>query len=131
MSEVSDLEAIEATRIKIIGLISRELARLNTSMSDWQKIQFSNAIGALLMNVMSFEQPTVAWLRLCLVDVEKALFVVDGIEVKKIEYAQAPDYDELVLALQSVVEHLNLLRTTGKPIEIMAEVVNLKSRRVK
>lgn len=38
------------------------------ALDDWRKTHFSNAMGALALNIHSLQQPTNAWLRLCLVD---------------------------------------------------------------
>jgi hypothetical protein len=68
--ERHDLASI---RCEIIELLYIGLTAKEHSMDDWEKTHFSNAIGALSLNIHSPRQPTYSWLRLCLVDLERAL----------------------------------------------------------
>jgi hypothetical protein len=66
----ADLHLIRAS---IADMIFRHLQAAEHSLDAWQKAHFLNAISALALNVNSLQQPTVSWLRLCLVDLEKAI----------------------------------------------------------
>jgi hypothetical protein len=71
--QVNDLANISAFRIQLVLLIFQNLYPLRDSLDHWEKDHFGNAINSLALNVDSMRQPTTAWLRLCLIDLEKAL----------------------------------------------------------
>jgi len=60
-------------RRAISDLMLDQLHSLRTMPMAWEKVHFANAIAALGMNIHSIKQPTHAWLRLCLVDLSKAI----------------------------------------------------------
>jgi hypothetical protein len=68
-----DLANVPAARSAIVDLLLYHLHAAQHTLDDWQKVHFLNAISALALNVNSLQQPTVSWLRLCLVDLEKAI----------------------------------------------------------
>jgi hypothetical protein len=70
---LADLENLQVVRVAIVDLTLRHLQIAQHSLDDWQKLHFLNAISALALNINSLQQPTVSWLRLCLVDLEKAI----------------------------------------------------------
>jgi hypothetical protein len=71
--QVNDLANISAFRIQLVLMIFQNLYPLRDSLDHWEKDHFGNAINSLALNVDSMRQPTNAWLRLCLIDLEKAL----------------------------------------------------------
>jgi hypothetical protein len=71
--KVNDLANISAFRIQLVLLIFQNLYPLRDSLDHCEKDHFGNAINSLALNVDSMMQPTNAWLRLCLIDLEKAL----------------------------------------------------------
>jgi hypothetical protein len=64
---------IPALRAEILDLILECMEKKKNSFGDWEKTHFSNAVGALALNIHSLQQPTVAWLRLCLIDLARAI----------------------------------------------------------
>jgi hypothetical protein len=60
-------------RNAISDLIVNHIQALKDSLGYWEKTHFANAIAAFALNMNSLHQPTTAWLRLCLVDLEKVL----------------------------------------------------------
>jgi hypothetical protein len=71
--ELDDVASLRNTRTDIVDLIWHHLHASQDSLDDWQKVHFLNAISALALNLNSLQQPTASWLRLCLVDLEKAI----------------------------------------------------------
>jgi hypothetical protein len=69
-AEDSDVPAL---RTEILSLILECLSTRESMFEDWEKTHFSNAIGALGLNIHSLPQPTVAWLRLALIDLQRAM----------------------------------------------------------
>ena len=68
---------IRETRKAIAGLIVEQLEEGRDSFGHWEKAHFANAIAALAWNMNSSDRSSQAWLRLCLVNVEKALIPKD------------------------------------------------------
>lgn len=65
---------ISKLRRNIADLIIHEIEQLGENkVGYWEKLYFANAISALARNFNSTNQPTSSWLKLCLVDIEKAL----------------------------------------------------------
>ncbi len=60
-------------RNAIADLMIHHLEAMNHSLGYWETAHFANAIAALAMSMCQAHQPTTAWLRLCLVDLEKVL----------------------------------------------------------
>ncbi len=60
-------------RQAIAALIAKCLKKKSQSLGYWEKLHFLSAISALAWNRGSSSQPTSTWLRLCLVNIEKAL----------------------------------------------------------
>jgi hypothetical protein len=70
-------EDLGGIRLDIANLIAEQLERKRDSLGYWEKAHFAHAIAALGWNMKAQHQPTPAWLRLCLVDLEKALVPAD------------------------------------------------------
>jgi hypothetical protein len=70
-------ENVDAIRIDIANLIVKYLGEKRDTFGYWEKAHFANAIASLAQNVFSSHQPTTAWLRASLVNVEKALVPPD------------------------------------------------------
>jgi hypothetical protein len=64
---------LTSIRIRILTSILKQLKEHKKPLDDWEKTHFSNAIGSLGLNIHASQQPTFAWLRLCLSDLEKAI----------------------------------------------------------
>jgi hypothetical protein len=111
--QVNDLDNISAFRVQLVELISQHLHRLGDALDDWEKDHFSDAIVALGLNVNSKQQPTNVWLRLCLIDLEKALTPKGerkGRYFRPGAEADAADrsYEQLVAVLDSIARRIGL-----------------------
>jgi hypothetical protein len=124
--QVNDLANISAFRVQLVLMIFQNLYPLRDSLDHWEKDHFGNAINSLALNVDSMRQPTNAWLRLCLIDLEKALtpkgerndrYFRPGAE------ADAADrsYEQLVATLDSIG------RKVGLPLDWRSEIQNRKA----
>jgi hypothetical protein len=111
--QVNDLADIPAFRVQLVELIFQHLHRIGNSLDDWEKSHFGYAIVALALNVNSMQQPTNAWLRLCLIDLEKAL-TPKG-ERNERSFRPGTDvadrsYDQLAATLDSLGQKIGLPR---------------------
>ena len=77
MCQLNDPSRLMVVRHAIATTMLEHLRTLQAQPRTWNKAHFANAVAAFVMNVNSVQQPTHAWLRLCLVDLRKA---VDSIE---------------------------------------------------
>jgi hypothetical protein len=107
----ADLASI---RGQIIGLLFDSLKTKEHALEDWEKTHFSNAIGALALNIHSAHQPTFSWLRLSLADLERAIAPPE----RRMANYRSPDpsmrdvtYGQLMGALESL--GLELIGTGG------------------
>jgi hypothetical protein len=111
--QVNDLDNIPAFRVQLVGLIFQHLHRLGNALDNWEKDHFSDAIVALGLNVNSKQQPTNVWLRLCLIDLEKALTPKELRNDRNFRPAPSAvdrSYDELVEKLDSINQRIGLPR---------------------
>jgi hypothetical protein len=121
--QVNDLDNIPAFRVQLVLMIFQNLYRLRDSLDDWGKDHFENAINSLALNVDSMRQPTNAWLRLCLIDLEKALTPKEernDCYFRPGAGADAADrsYEQLVATLDSIG------RKVGLPLDWRSEKQN-------
>ena len=121
--QIQDLDNIPAFRVQLVELIFQHLHRLRDSLDDWEKDHFGYAIIALGLNVNSKQQPTDAWLRLCLVDLEKALTPKEQRDRYFRPWADAEDrsYEQLMAILDSIG------RKVGLPFDWRSEMQNRKT----
>lgn len=73
LDELGDGSKLLNVRHAIATLMLDQLYALQAAPMCWEKFHFFNAVAALDMNIHSIQQPTNAWLRLCLVDLQKAI----------------------------------------------------------
>jgi hypothetical protein len=73
--QLDDVRHLHAIRAAIIRTIRRQLQYRRGALDAWETVHFTNAIRALSSNIHSREQPTMAGLHLCLVDIEEALLL--------------------------------------------------------
>jgi hypothetical protein len=64
---------LQDIRRAIAALMLDQLYALQTTPTHWRRAHFANAVAALAMDIHAIQQPTNAWLRLCLVDLRKAV----------------------------------------------------------
>jgi hypothetical protein len=76
-SQIDDVNNVASVRLQIVELLLTCLHEHKDTLDDWKKTHFSNAIGALGLNIHTLHQPTTAWLRLCLADFKKANLPMD------------------------------------------------------
>jgi len=96
-------------RSDIADLIASQLQRAGKALGYWEKAHFANAIAALAWNIHSRHQPTVTWLRLCLVNVEKALVPAD----RRDESCTPRDNQLDALTYEQLTEALEMVRGGG------------------
>lgn len=92
-------------RNDIADLIVEQLQRVRQTLGYWEKAHFANAIAALAWNIRARHQPTSSWLRLCLVNLEKALVPADERNenyTPRDEQLNALTYEQLMEALEIV-----------------------------
>jgi hypothetical protein len=73
LSQLANKKNLDAVRWAVVALVREQLFLRRDSLDDWEAAHFANAISMLAMNVNALQQPTAAWLRLCLVDLRHAL----------------------------------------------------------
>jgi hypothetical protein len=98
---------LASVRGQIIGLLFDSLKAKEHALEDWEKTHFSNAIGALALNIHSAHQPTFSWLRLSLADLERAVAPPE----RRIANYRSPDpsmRDVTYAQLMGAVESLGL-----------------------
>ena len=64
---------VKEARRAVADLIVEYIQSAQGSFGYWEKFHFANALSALGWNINSRHQPTTYWLRLCLVNLDKAL----------------------------------------------------------
>ena len=109
--QIQDLDNIPAFRVQLVELIFQHLHRLRDSLDDWEKDHFGYAIVALELNVNSKQQPTDAWLRLCLIDFEKALTPKGERNDRYFRLGAGPSrqsYEQLVGTLDPIARQVGL-----------------------
>lgn len=96
---------LASVRGQLIGLLFESLKAKEHALEDWEKTHFSNAIGALALNIHSPNQPTFSWLRLSLADLERAIAPPE----RRIANYRSPDpsmrdvtYSQLMGAVESL-----------------------------
>ncbi len=96
-------EDLGGIRLDIADLIAEQLQRKRDSLGYWEKAHFAHAIAALGWNMNAEHQPTTAWLRLCLVDLEKALVPANQRNehyTPRDEQLDALTYEQLIHAIE-------------------------------
>lgn len=73
LRQLQEAHDLQSFRRSIITVMLTHLRALPTESKAWNKAHYANAIAALAMNINAIKQPTDAWLRLCLVDLQNAI----------------------------------------------------------
>jgi hypothetical protein len=103
--ELDDGSTPPEIRRAIADLMLAQLQSLRTAPRSWEKVHFANAIAALGMNIHAIQQPTHAWLRLCIVDLKKA---IDSTKVHAPYTEQEGNLDAVTIEeLIATIESLN------------------------
>lgn len=112
---------VDAVRRAILDAMQALLAQEETAMDDWRMAHLINAVGAFSLNCNAVQQPTTAWLRLCVDDLEKATRPADhradafGAGRSLHEFLATADWLRTSLeALRRSVETKALVRPEGK-----------------
>jgi hypothetical protein len=109
LRELDDIRNLGAIRSAIIRTIRLQLEYRRGALDEWETVHFTNAVSSLALNVNSLQQPTTAWLRLCLVDLETALLLpADRFGPWEIRTADCKflSYEELLDALDKIAERI-------------------------
>ena len=109
LQQLDENRDIKEVRAAVADLIEHYLEALKGSLGYWEKAHIANAIAALAWNINSRHQPTSAWLRLCLVNVEKALVPANQ---RNENYTQRDKQLE-ALTYDKLTEDINSLRQMG------------------
>ncbi len=73
LDRLDDPGSLSAVRHEITGLMLTYLRSLQKEPRHWEKAHMGHAVASLGMNIQSVKQPSHAWLRLCLIDLAKAI----------------------------------------------------------
>lgn len=95
-------------RSAVANLTADHLLAMKDSLGYWETTHFANAIAALSLNVNSLRQPTTAWLRLCLVDLEKVLVPPnqrDENSMLRDQHLESLTYEQLMEVLDAIRKH--------------------------
>lgn len=109
LRQIDENGDIAQIRCAILDLIAQELQALKGSFGYWEKACLANAIAALAWNIYSRHQPTTVWLRLCLVNVEKARVPAE----ERDEHYTLRDKQLEALTFQQLAEDIESLRKIG------------------
>jgi hypothetical protein len=93
-------------RRSIAKLMLDHLHSLLAKPGHWHHGHFTNAVAALGMNIHSIRQPTRSWLRLCLIDLEKAIECIQS-NVPYLPYERHQDaitIEELITTVEVLDE---------------------------
>jgi hypothetical protein len=71
--QLGDDSKLLDVRHAIATLMLDQLYALQAMPLRWEKVHFTNAVAALGLNIHAIQQPTHTWLRLCLVDLRRAI----------------------------------------------------------
>jgi hypothetical protein len=96
-------------RISIADLILKNIELKKESLGAWEKSFFAQSISNLATNITSSFQPTDSWLRLSLVNLEKALVPIEERNeefAKRVNQVDSISYQMLVDATSSIKDGL-------------------------
>ncbi|WP_089398061.1 hypothetical protein [Noviherbaspirillum humi] len=71
LTQLDDVGVINNTRKELIVLIRHIIDEEWDLLTEQQRTHLANAIGSLALNVNAIVQPTNAWLRLCISDLQR------------------------------------------------------------
>lgn len=117
LRELDDIRKLPEIRAAIIDTIRQQLLFRRGALDEWETVHFTNAICSLALNVQALQQPTTAWLRLCLVDLEAAMLQpADRLGPCEVRSAQSKllDYKELIEALDKIARQAKQAPQTGR-----------------
>lgn len=119
IERLNEVNKIPALRQEIVELIREGLNGFGKKLNDERrKKHFANAISWLSLNAHSLIQPSTAWLRLCLMDLENAITPAtlrSLAESGKNSQISELTYDQLLDALHSVEVKIRELGQSNQP----------------
>lgn len=71
-NKITDGGDLDEVRNEITSLIKEALDTFGENINNWQKLHISSAIGNLACNVAQRQKDSDAWLRICLLNIEKS-----------------------------------------------------------
>ncbi len=104
MNQLDDPSNLASARCSIALAMLDHLYALREAPQPWERAHFANAVAALAMNINSVQQPTHAWLRLCLVDFRKATAPSGKIESYELHqrHLDAVTLEELITTIEGL-----------------------------
>lgn len=107
--QLPNMHKLDAVRWAVVELIREQLHLRREVLDEWEALHFANAITMLAMNINALHQPTTAWLRLCLVDLQHALTPEGKRPAPPAHHTESapPTYDMLIDALDAVMRQLD------------------------
>jgi hypothetical protein len=102
--ELDGDSSLQEVRRAIARLMLDQLYALQALPRRWEKIHFANAAAALAMNIHAIQQPTIVWLRLCLVDLRKAIASIQSSApfAARDRYLDTMTLEELIAAVEEL-----------------------------
>jgi hypothetical protein len=102
--QLGDDSNLQYVRRAIATLMLDQLYSLQAMPRRWEKVHFANAVAALAMNVHAIQQPTAVWLRLCLVDLRKAIESIQSNApfTARDQYLDTTTLEELIAAVEAL-----------------------------
>jgi hypothetical protein len=102
--QLNDDSNLQYVRRAIATLMLDQLYSLQAMPRRWEKVHFANAVAALAMNVHAIQQPTAVWLRLCLVDLRKAIESIQSNApfTARDQYLDTMTLEELIAAVEAL-----------------------------
>ena len=110
LSQLANMKNLDAVRWAVVTLIREQLHNRRDALDGWETMHLANAINMLTMNVNALQQPTTAWLRLCLVDLQHALMPREERPSALPEHCVGDEqitHDHLTEALDAVIRQLD------------------------
>jgi hypothetical protein len=91
-------------RQSIAKLMLDQLHALLAAPSYWENAHFANAVAALGMNIHALKQPTCSWLRLCFIDLCKAIESIqpDVATIAHDRHHDAVTIEELITTIEAL-----------------------------
>jgi|GEM_PF-3799614 len=109
---VSEGADVRLVRRAIVTFLRRCLSRGEGPMDAWTLGHLVNAVGALSLNVNALQQPSSAWLRLCVTDLAQAMLPAeqrdaqrrDGVELCQIDWVTSAWLHDMVDTIAAEIE---------------------------
>jgi hypothetical protein len=107
--QVDDPDSLMAARRSVAGLVLDHLRALQLAPRQWQQVHLASAVATLAAGIDSMEQPVHAWLRLCLVDLQKSIDSIApcGSYTPRQRHLDAVTLEELIATIEALGDQDN------------------------